>query len=103
MANKPRGRPRRDFWRQEPSIPDVAETAEVGGGADRLTGDRQAEPIRSQTFHGVPLVDGVTLLLASSRPIDAADFEAIRTAAGPLIEILLRRQLIHPHEEGDTR
>ncbi len=62
----------RDFWRQEPSLPAMAGSEETGRGTDRRTEDRPAEPVRSQTFHGVPLVEGVTLLLASSRPIDGA-------------------------------
>jgi DNA-binding transcriptional MerR regulator len=93
----------RDFWRQEPSIPAMTESEEAGSGTDQRRDDRPAEPVHSQTFHGIPLVEGVTLLLASSRPIDIPDLEAIRAAAGPLVETLMRRQLIHPSEEGETR
>jgi DNA-binding transcriptional MerR regulator len=102
IESRPVPRPAaRDFWRQEPSIPERTESEGVERGADRRPEDCPSGPIGSQTFHGVPLGDGVTLLLAASRPIDAADLEAIRTAAGPLIETLIRRQLIHPHPEGE--
>jgi hypothetical protein len=80
----------------------VAASEEAGRATERETEDRPPGPIRSQTFHGVPLVDGVSLLLAASRPIDVADLEAIRAAAGPLIETLMLRQLIHTNEEGET-
>jgi DNA-binding transcriptional MerR regulator len=104
FAGQPVPRPStRAFWKQEPKIPEVAEAEGAGPSAEQPREDRPGGPIRSQTFHGVPLLDGVTLLLASSRPIEGADLEAIRTAAGPLIETLIRRQLIHPHEEGEPR
>ena len=93
----------REFWRQEPSSPVMAESEEIRSPMARGREDGSAEPVHSQTFHGIPLVDGVTLLLSSTRPIDVKDLEAIRSAAGPLIETLLRRQIIHPHEEGETR
>ena len=44
----------------------------------------------------------MTLLLASSRPIDDDDLEAIRSAAAPLIGTLTHSQLIDPREEGET-
>jgi DNA-binding transcriptional MerR regulator len=100
---RPERRPAtREFWKQEPAIPVVTASKEAGRATERETEDRPPGPIRSQTFHGVPLVDGVTLLLAASRPIDVADLEAIRAAAGPLLETLMLRQLIHTNEEGET-
>lgn len=81
----------------------MAESEEAESATDRRTEDRPSEQIRSQTFHGVALVNGATLLLTSSRPLDIADLEAIRAAAGPLIETLMRRELIHLREEGETR
>jgi hypothetical protein len=34
--------------------------------------------------------------------MDEHDLEAIRGGAGPLIDILIRRRLISPCEQGDT-
>jgi DNA-binding transcriptional MerR regulator len=94
------GRASRDFWRQAPVPHASCEPEEVGVGREEETEARPSEKTRPQTFHGVPLVDGVTLLLASSRPLDGQDLEAIRTAAAPLIGTLTHRQLISPREEG---
>src|SRR5262245_36191199 len=76
----PQRRPARDFWRQSPAAHVPAPFPEAGG---EVRGQRTGPPEdpRPQTFQGVPLADGVTLLLASSRPIDGQDLEAIRAAA----------------------
>jgi len=92
-------RARRVFWREEPVAHGLQEPEDGKGRTDA----RPPEESRLQTFHGIPIVEGLTLLLASSRPIDDTDLEAIRAAAGPLIDTLLRRQLIHPRVEGETR
>jgi DNA-binding transcriptional MerR regulator len=91
----------RAFWREAPAAHGVPESE--GAAENRGSELHPLEATRPQTFHGVPLVDGVTLLLASSRPIDPMDLEAIRTAAGPLIDTLLRRQLIQTRVEGEPR
>ncbi len=67
------GRAARDFWRQEPAPHAGQEPASTGGAEDRRNGDRPTDPIRSQTFHGIQLVEGAMLLLSSSRPIDERD------------------------------
>jgi DNA-binding transcriptional MerR regulator len=97
----PRQRPVRDFWRQAPAA-HVPTASPEAGRPDRPEWAQPPDVMQSQTFHGVPLADGVTLLLASSRPIDGQDLEAIRAAAAPLIDTLTGRQLISPREEGDT-
>ena len=51
---------------------------------DRGDDARPATNDRPQTFQGVPLAEDVTLLLASSRPLDARHLEALRSAAAPL-------------------
>jgi DNA-binding transcriptional MerR regulator len=86
----------RDFWKQEPAVyappapdgdDDLSEGSSVVGG-------------RPQALCGIPLHQAVTLLLAPSRPLDADDMEAIRSAAAPLIRILTRSRLIDPREGG---
>jgi DNA-binding transcriptional MerR regulator len=91
-----------DFWRAEPAPHQVSEP-EHHAEPSPLTKDRPAESLSPDVFHGVPLVDGVTLLLASLRPIDAEDLEAIRAAAAPLIDTLTHRQLIHSRSRGDLQ
>src|SRR5262249_20160924 len=101
-AGEPFSMPRstRDFWRQEPARfgKDASKEDEEEGG-ERAT--RKAAEGPPQTFHGVQLVEGASLLLASSRRLDERDLEAIRTAAAPLIDTLTRRQLIPIREEGE--
>ena len=82
---------------------DMQESEDAGGREEGRTEARLAEESAPRRFMGILVVEGVTLLLASSRPIDAKDLEAIRAAAVPLIDTLLRRQLIHPRVEGETR
>ena len=96
------GRAARDFWRQEPAPHAGQGPASAGEAEDRRNGDRPTDPIRSQTFHGVQLVEGAMLLLSSSRPIDEREYEAIRASAAPLIDTLIRLQLINPREEGEV-
>jgi DNA-binding transcriptional MerR regulator len=100
-GNEPAGRGARDFWREEPA-PLATCDSEESTDAGRQMEDRPKELISPTVFHGVPLVDGVTLLLASSRPIDAEDLEAIRAAAAPLIGTLTHRQLIRSSAEGES-
>jgi MFS family permease/DNA-binding transcriptional MerR regulator len=57
--------PARDFWREAPAAHVPAPTPE----ANRPEPAQPGEILHPQTFHGVPLADGVALLLASSRPI----------------------------------
>ena len=82
----------RAFWRQEPA-------------AFRANGDEpEAAPVAiesPQVLTGIPLHHRVTLLLNTSRPVDAADLEAIRAAAIPLLRALSRSRLIEPSEAGE--
>jgi DNA-binding transcriptional MerR regulator len=47
-----------------------------------------------QALVGVPLADGVTLLVAASRALDEQDLEALRTAAAPLLRLLVARHVL---------
>ncbi|MGP0063008.1 MAG: MerR family transcriptional regulator [Isosphaeraceae bacterium] len=99
----PSERAARDFWREVPAPHEPRDSKDSRAPENGQTETGLSEPNRPQMFHGIPLVDGVTLLLASSRPIDSKDLEAIRTAAGPLVDTLLRCQLIQPRSEGESR
>jgi DNA-binding transcriptional MerR regulator len=92
----------REFWREPPAVyrPPRSEPAEDGAGPSDAT--PPAEPARPRPFLGVPLVEGLTLLLASRRPIDDEDLNALRIAAAPLIRTLTRLQLIDSSDGGET-
>jgi DNA-binding transcriptional MerR regulator len=72
------------FWREEP--------APVRPPADR--GEEAGAEVRP--LIGVPLAEGVTLLLEASRPPDALDLSALQEAAAPLLEFLEARRLLDP-------
>jgi DNA-binding transcriptional MerR regulator len=91
----------RDFWRREPeahtnAVPEA--NIDIDGLAARADGSPDDRP---RTLAGVPLVEGVTLLLAPARAIDVEDLAAIRLAAAPLIDTLTRSRLIDPCEQGE--
>jgi DNA-binding transcriptional MerR regulator len=92
----------RDFWRQEPDAHAPAgpetEATDSGASSNVLASSEQ----RPRALFGIPLLEGVTLLLAPSRPVEVHDVEAIRAAAGPLIRTLTRSRLIDPREGGEN-
>ena len=47
-------------------------------------------------MQGVPIGEGVTLLLAAATAAYPDDIEAIRTVAAPLLKLLERRRLTGP-------
>jgi DNA-binding transcriptional MerR regulator len=71
--------PREAFWKETPEPAARAERGEV----------RRVLPLT-----GVPLTDGVTLLLEAARPPDEHDLEALRVAAAPLLKLLEARRLV---------
>jgi DNA-binding transcriptional MerR regulator len=90
----------RDFWRQTPRPHAAAKSKDDGDKGEREKKDRPAVEHGPRTFQGLPLSEGVTLLLALSRPLEADDLKALRKAAAPLLNLLTRRRLISPREEG---
>jgi DNA-binding transcriptional MerR regulator len=71
------------FWRDVP-----------GPAAAPPPRPAQPQPAPLETFQGVRLAEGLTLLLAPCRPLDEADLAAVRRAAAPLLAVLDRRRLI---------
>lgn len=55
-----------------------------------------AEPAVAPILPAVRLVEGVTLLIESQRPLDPDDLAAIETAAKPLLKVLRQRGLSGP-------
>jgi DNA-binding transcriptional MerR regulator len=82
---------RADFWQATP--------AEVAA-PEREETDEPSTPVAS--LQGVRLSDDATLLLATDRPVEPTDIEAIRVAAGPLLKLLERRRLVRPRQERGT-
>lgn len=85
----------RGFWKESPGPERTEEgppSSESGEAATRVAG----------LWIGLPLRDGVTLLLAPMRPLEARDMAAIQAAAGPLLRVLTRHQLLEPARGGDV-
>ncbi len=71
------------FWTQSP---DDADTTMVAAPS----------PLAAVALHGIQLGDGVTLTFPATRPVDEKDLAAMRTAVGPLLEMMRSRGLIRP-------
>jgi hypothetical protein len=100
-GDSPRSRPARDFWRQEPGEYAPSPSEEEHRDADRSAGAHSSLGDRPMGLSGIPLCDGVTLLLAPSRSLEEEDLALIRAAAAPLIATLTHSRLIDPREGGD--
>ncbi|HVS38208.1 MAG TPA: MerR family transcriptional regulator [Gemmataceae bacterium] len=61
--------------------------------SSRFWGDAPAEPA-PRSLIGVPLADGATLLVESTRPLNDHDLSALRAAAAPLLTLLRSRRLL---------
>jgi DNA-binding transcriptional MerR regulator len=85
----PDARRRAAFWGATPApVPESETTVEQTEEAQKQSGNVRLPLI------GVPLDDGVTLLLEAGRSLDEMDVEALRAAAAPLLKILKTRRLI---------
>jgi DNA-binding transcriptional MerR regulator len=95
----------KEIARLPPGIVKVPEGAQAAEETER----RDARPFWSQPpgevaspvpfpaprqMIGMPLGAGVTLLVEATRPLEAADWEALRAAAAPLLETLQARRLL---------
>lgn len=78
------------FWRQTPASPPRETKAEQID-----TSERAELPLV-----GVPLGDGVTLLVQSRRALDAFDIEALRSAAAPLLKLMKSRRICDAEREN---
>jgi DNA-binding transcriptional MerR regulator len=89
---EPDGRRAEAFWKTPPAPAEAEATCQPDATVDAAATD--------ETFRGIRLGDGVTLLLAAGRPVDADDIAALRTAAGPLLKLLEKRRLLRPRSKG---
>lgn len=78
----------------EPSPDERRRTAFWGTAPASVTENETKEERISFPLIGVPLDDGVTLLLEAGRSLDEEDVQALRAAAAPLLKILKTRRLI---------
>ncbi len=97
-----KSRERRDFWREGPAAFESPSPRDDEVRAEESSKDASSTEHPPRTLIGVPLCDGVTLLIAPSRPIDPEERERIRAAAAPLIDTLIRCRLIDTCEGGAT-
>ena len=67
--------------------------------AGRFWGDAPDEPSPTpRSLIGVPLIDGATLLLETTGPLDDHDLSALCAAAAPLLTLLRSRRLLADDE-----
>jgi DNA-binding transcriptional MerR regulator len=92
----------RDFWRQEPAAHAPAEMRGDEDAAEAPPPVSGPDEESVLALCGIPLGHGITLLLAPSRPLCPEDLETIRSAAAPMVRTLIRSQLIHLGEGGET-
>jgi DNA-binding transcriptional MerR regulator len=83
-ADQPDDRRATAFWGEAPAAPPPAEA-----------------PRPPATLVGLPLAEGVTLLLDAQRTPDDHDLEALRVAAAPLLKLLKARRLLGPDKPKD--
>jgi DNA-binding transcriptional MerR regulator len=94
---------RREFWKERPQPAAPPEMSDALASADSLHEPLPAQDSRPQSLQGVALAENVTLLLASSRPLERDDLEALRSASRPLIDLLTRLAITPPRGERGSR
>jgi DNA-binding transcriptional MerR regulator len=72
--------PRPAFWKEVPALPQDFSPAE------------EASPKTPPLFQGIPLGEGVSLLVPLSEPFTSQELEALRAAAMPLLQFLHARR-----------
>jgi DNA-binding transcriptional MerR regulator len=89
-------RARGDFWKEIPAT-SVSEIATVEPDV------RTASPaVRLGGLQGIDLTGDVALLMRPARPLEDEDIQAIRSVAGPLLELLHQRRLLARAEKGNS-
>jgi DNA-binding transcriptional MerR regulator len=95
----------RAFWREAPAAA-LASTPELDAepvDAPTSAADRAVAHEDLQVLQGIELTSDVTLLLAAARALESEELQKLRTAAGPLIDLLARLQIISPRGRGDSK
>jgi DNA-binding transcriptional MerR regulator len=92
---------REPFWTTTPAEP----SGEDSGGDGCASGGPPAQRTCSAApavLQGIRLEDDVTLLVASIRPVDDDDLQAIRNLAAPLLKHLKTRRLLGLPDQEET-
>jgi DNA-binding transcriptional MerR regulator len=92
---------REPFWTATPASPSDEDQDGQGRALDAQPAQR-AGSATPTILQGIRLNDEVTLLLASARPVDDDDLQAIRTVAAPLLKLLEKRRLLGPSTQQET-
>ena len=90
-----------EFWKEapEPTSREVPVSNVVPSSKSRAEPGREPPPTSALSLlQGIQLEEGISLLLNAARPLDEDDLEAIRRAAGPLMETLRKRGLLTRRE-----
>lgn len=90
-------------------VPDEAEEKEVAlekkkpveppANRARFWAAQPAAPRPVSSLVGVPVAEGVTVLVAATRPLSGEDVDAVKEAAGPMLEMLAKRGIIQRGEK----
>ena len=92
---------REPFWAATPALPSDGALAEEEADSDWQAAQRTGGPAPA-ILQSIRLDDEVMLLLASARPVDDDDLQAIRTVAAPLVKLLKTRRLLGPSTQKET-
>jgi DNA-binding transcriptional MerR regulator len=99
----PNSNPRREFWKEMPAPSSPPASDETESLAEETMEAAPSADDRPQSLQGVTLGENVTLLLATSRPLNSEDLEALRSASRPLIDLLVKLEITPPREERGFR
>jgi DNA-binding transcriptional MerR regulator len=100
-------RARRAFWKDAPAPACRAVGPPASDGMDATPGETdQAAPQVAdgpRSLQGIALAENVTLLLASSRPLESEDLDALRSVCRPLIDFLVKLEITPSRGERGIR
>ncbi len=102
-ATTPTPSSRREFWKEAPAPSSAPERDATESLAEERMEAAPAADERPQSLQGIPLAENVTLLLASSRPLNSDDLEALRSVSRPLIDLLVKLEITPPRGERGFR
>jgi DNA-binding transcriptional MerR regulator len=85
------------FWTTMPApMPDIPNSKASRNRSAGQESDVNEAVDLSRPLVGISLGRDVALLLAAARSLDTDDIAALRTAAGPLLKLLIKRRLLRP-------
>jgi DNA-binding transcriptional MerR regulator len=92
---------REPFWTTTPAAPPAEDQNRKEPDLDVLA-VQGTSTVPTPVLQGIRLGDDVTLLLASVRPVEEDDLQAIRNVAAPLLKLLKTRRLLGLPNQEET-